>query len=96
MRRVYKYGFPIADRVRLSMPRGAEIVHVAAQGHPAFSPNGEAAFVWALVDPEAITEERRFRLAGTGHDLPDEGLEHVGSFLMQEGLLVFHLFEVTG
>jgi hypothetical protein len=94
-RRVYKYGFAIEDDVTITMPQGAEILHVAAQGPDAC--------VWARVDPDAAPEKRQFRLAGTGHDLPDTvrpdgypALAHVGSFLMAGGALVFHLFEVTG
>lgn len=94
MRRVYKYGIPIGDDIRLMLPKGAQIVHVAAQGVPALG--GEDPWVWALVDPSAQMEERHFRLAGTGHDLPDDGLTHVGSFMLAHGALVFHLFEVTG
>lgn len=93
-RRVYKYGFDITDEITITMPKGAEILHVDAQG--------QGAFVWARVDPDAEPEKRRFRLAGTGHDLPADVrpdgypvLAHVGSFLMADGALVFHLFEVT-
>lgn len=86
MRRVYKFPFGVDDDVTLTMPRDAEIVHVdAQQGVPC---------VWARVDPDADLVDRRFRLAGTGHDLPD-GLTHVGSFQLAGGALVFHLFEVT-
>lgn len=101
MRRVYKYGLRIDDDVVLTLPRGAEILHVDVQARYTVTVEGsptiahEDAFVWALVDPAADTVERQFRLAGTGHDLPDDGLAHVGSFMMAGGGLVFHLFEVT-
>jgi hypothetical protein len=50
--------------------------------------------MWALVNPEASKEKRRFELYGTGHDVPEsDGLIHVGTFQMQDGALVFHLFE---
>lgn len=93
MRRVYKYGIRIEDDIVLTLPRGAEILHVDVQRNPADEP--EDAFVWALVDPSAEQVDRRFRLAGTGHGLPDDDLTHIGSFLMMGGALVFHLFEVT-
>lgn len=95
MRRVYKYVFQIEDEVQLMMPRGAEVLHVDSQ-------SGVTPCIWARVDPEADLEQRRFRLVGTGHDLPDtvrpDGyprLMHVGSFQLAGGALVFHLFEVT-
>lgn len=94
MRRVYKYEFPIQDDLTIYLPIGAEILHVDEQhGIPC---------MWARVDPSAQMEARRFRLAGTGHDLPsglrEDGypvLAHVGSFQMASGALVFHLFAVT-
>lgn len=101
MRRVYKFPFRVEDDVTLTMSRGAEILHVdAQQGVPC---------VWARVDPEADLVPRRFRLAGTGHDLPDDvgpdgypSLVHVGSFQLvvldaelAQLALAFHLFEIT-
>lgn len=101
MRRVYKYELRIEEDIVLTLPRGAEILHVDVQARYSLSVEGkptlapEDAFVWALVDPSADQVDRRFRLAGTGHSMPDDGLTHVGSFLMAGGALVFHLFEVT-
>ena len=52
--------------------------------------------LWALVDPEAPKVQRRFLLVGTGQPLPDEveGFTFVDSFQLQNGALVFHLFDV--
>jgi hypothetical protein len=32
---------------------------------------------------------------GTGHDMPDDPGQYVGTFQMHGGALVFHLFEVN-
>lgn len=87
MRRVYKYALPVQDDIELLMPEGAEILAVQAQA--------DAPFVWALVDPDAGEAElRRFRLAGTGHDIADdEMLVHRGTFQLADGAFVGHLFE---
>lgn len=73
--------------LRAYMPEGATILHVAVQG-------GVPCF-WALVDPEAPTEPRRFRVVGTGHPIDDvDVLTFVGTFLLDVEGLVFHVFEV--
>lgn len=53
--------------------------------------------VWALVNPEEPTERRPFRLAGTGHpiDYEADDLRFVGSFQLDGGTLIFHLFEIV-
>lgn len=86
-RRIYKYEVRMVDRFTISLPAGAELLDVQNQfGTPQ---------LWALVDPSASSSERTFRLAGTGHPIDEsDGLFYVGSFQMQGGALVFHLFEV--
>lgn len=74
------------DEFTVDMPRGGKVLSVAAQR--------DRVQMWALVDPGAAKETRRFRLAGTGHALscPEE-LRFIGTFQMHGGSLVFHLFE---
>ena len=72
------------DEVEVIMPQGAEILHFDAQS--------ESFNLWARVNPDAMPEPRRFRLAGTGHSLPTDGLSHVGTIL--SGPFVWHLFEL--
>jgi hypothetical protein len=71
----------------INMPHGAKLLAVQEQ-------RGEAQ-LWALVDPGAKTYPRSFRVYGTGHDLPDDPGQYVGTFQMKGGALVFHLFEVN-
>ncbi len=94
MKAVYKYGLDIAGSPFIEMPLDAEVLCVQVQGgHP---------MVWALVaivedgDTQYAMMPRQFRLAGTGHplDLPDTAA-YVGTFQLEEGAIVFHLFEVN-
>lgn len=82
---IHKYGVPIVDDCAVVLPKGAVVLSVHTQrGQP---------FMWAEVDPDAPLVERRFCLRGTGH--PFQGSEggFVGTFLLHDGGLVFHLYE---
>lgn len=87
MTTVFKYPVEITDNVFVEMPVGAEILCVQLQrGVPC---------IWAKVDPKVVTSRRRFRWAGTGHPLnPERDHRYVGTVQMEDGALVFHLFEV--
>jgi hypothetical protein len=87
VKRVYKYALPVEDIFTLTLPFGAELLHVDEQhGAPC---------LWALVNPDATSEQRRFRLAGTGHPIEiAKPMRHVGTFFLHGGELVFHLFEI--
>lgn len=88
MRKVYKYDIPMEDEFELELPEGADPVRVARQG--------DVARLWCLVDPDAPSEIRRFRHAGTGHeiDYDPEELEHIGTYFLYRRSLVFHVFEI--
>ena len=85
---VHKYPVPLG-RFVTPLPRGAEFLHVEAQaGIPQ---------MWYLVDlAETDTEQRTFVVLGTGHLLPDgPPLAHRGTFQLDGGTFVGHLFEVV-
>jgi hypothetical protein len=86
---IWKFKITIDDEFEILLPAGSRILDVQAQG-------GTSPCIWALVDPVAAPEPRRFRLAGTGHTLDDpETLAFIGTFQLRGGALVFHLFERT-
>jgi hypothetical protein len=88
MKTIHKYPLLLNYEVALSMPKGAVPLCVQVQY--------KSPCLWALVDDQAGTELRTFRIAGTGHPLNEEQtLVYVGTFQMMEGSLVFHVFEVT-
>jgi hypothetical protein len=71
----------------IKMPAGAEILTVQMQGA---TPK-----IWALVDPTAPLEERRLQVVGTGHPFElREGAEYLGTFQMNGGSFVFHVFDM--
>lgn len=89
MHKVFKYALPIEDCSEVQMPEGAQILKIDAQyNRPC---------IWALVNPDAPNKVRRFRFAGTGHPIsenPDQLFFH-GTFHLEGGALVFHVFEIT-
>ena len=91
MKRIFKYPLPVDDEVVIPMPSGARILTVQAQNN--------LPCVWAVVTPDAEgMEDRRFRVFGTGHPIPEgtDSLEYIGTFQLHNGRLVFHLFERVG
>lgn len=84
--KVFKYDVPLDDEVSINLPEGAQVLTFQAQR--------EQPCIWALVDPSARPRPRRFRIAGTGHDIENaHELRYVGSAQLHGGNLVFHLFE---
>ena len=86
---VFKYKVPFDDHFDLKLPKRAKVLNIDVQ-------HGELV-LWALVNPEhLVTEQRRFRLAGTGHPITEEitQLEYINTFKISEGALIFHLFEI--
>jgi hypothetical protein len=86
---VYEYSVPVGDTVSIWLPDGAKLLHFGVQ-------NG-GFVLWALVDPDRETIERRFRFSGTGHpiDVPADKLSFIGTTITTGGgALAFHLFEI--
>ncbi len=84
-RTIWKYDLSVTDEVELTIPRGAQILTVQTQG--------ELPQLWVLVQPENETEIRRFFTFGTGH--PFTGGLYVGTYQLNNGVLVLHVFETT-
>jgi hypothetical protein len=88
MKSVWKYEID-SMYCALDMPAGAQLLSVREQG--------DNICLWALVDPEASVQKRRFRVLGTGQALPQgESLCFVGMAHLQDAAYVFHVFEVMG
>ncbi len=65
---------------------------VFCTGETITSRPAQAPFIWALVDTDAPEEARVFHVRGTGHPADALG-RYVGTFQIDGGALVFHLFE---
>ncbi len=81
---VYKYVIPLEDFPTIQAPPHLEWLHVAEQG-------GKLC-IWARVDPNRPLVKHKLRVAGTGH--PEVEGFYLGSALMREGALVFHVFHL--
>lgn len=87
MRTIYKYEIPRTGTIcEIELPLGYQIIHAG--------PQGDRIFIWALVDSEARKATEKFRIFGTGWDLPfDETLHFIKTIQLPNGL-VWHLFMV--
>jgi hypothetical protein len=81
---VWKFPLPISDRVTVEMPAGAQVLAVQEWNN--------APCVWALVDPEAPSQNRFFKIVGTGYALPPLAGEYLGTVQTHGGQLVWHVF----
>lgn len=85
MAAIWKYPLSDLTNQKIQMPVGAKILSVQVQH--------STPTIWALVDPSSPTQDRRFRVIGTGWDFDPAGLIHVSTWSF--GGFVWHLFEET-
>lgn len=89
MRQIWKFPFKLQMNFGLTMPQGAETIHVDIDhktGHPC---------IWAIVDPKRLQEKRLFFIVGTGFEfLYGSFRKHIGT--IQDGDYVWHIFEICG
>ena len=56
----------------------------------------EVVYMWAECDDDALTVTRKFRVIGAGAEIPnlpgDVMVPYVGTFLLQAGAMVFHMY----
>jgi len=81
---IFKYALLVTDRQEIEMPVGAKILTCQVQR--------EKPCVWALVDPSAPQEFRTFSTYGTGHPIYQEPGEYVGTYQLESGGFVGHVF----
>ena len=84
---IWKYELITQDTLRVLLPIGAEILALQTQN--------EKPCVWFLVNPDEVkTEVRKFDIVSTGHTIYDaNNKKYIGTYQLQGGLLVFHVFE---
>lgn len=85
---VWKYPVPLAAGVStFQIPDSARFLHCAEQG--------ESICLWFEVrSGETVTQQRSFRIFGTGDASIDDHLTYVGTALLSGGSYVFHVYEV--
>lgn len=71
------------------MPENSKVLSVQTQGG--------VPVMWCLVDTEEEKLLRQFITYGTGHEIKNpENQEFIGTFQIDGGNLIFHLFEIRG
>lgn len=84
--KIFKYTLKIVDEQEVEMPKGAIILDVQEQNMGFLS-------LWAIVDPEAEVEKRKFEVIGTGNEISMKPREYIATAVC--GLYVWHIFEVN-
>lgn len=83
--RIFKYKLEIIDEQSIEFPVGGQILKVDQQ-------NG-GLFIWALVPEHSHTYQMPIKIVGTGHKFDDSvGYFHLGTVVMNDGWLVWHVF----
>ena len=84
--KIWKFSFETQNYIQIVMPAGAQSLTVQTQGN--------TPCLWALVDENNPPVVRIFRIYGTGHAIPGEVGAYVGTYQLDGGALVFHMFEI--
>lgn len=82
---IWKWGLRITDVQAIEMPIGAKLLDVQVQH--------DMPQVWALCDETAPKAMRWFVMHGTGNMIDEVPGPYIGTFQLQNGQFVFHLFE---
>lgn len=86
MQTIWKYPLAIKNQQTLPLPQGSKFMCVQVQNN--------VPCIWALVDDKAQPGTRSVLMFGTGHPAgPAEVDAYIGTFQLQRGALVFHVFE---
>jgi hypothetical protein len=89
MKTIWKFELSPNRIQSVPLPFGAQILTVQTKGD-------DAPLLWALVDPEMPPEERYLGIYLTNTAVPEYPGRYLGTFLLYEGSLEFHLFEMEG
>lgn len=84
MKKVYKYKLNLIETQVIKLPCKREILTVGTQE--------SMPVLWALVDQDAMYEDVKIRMYGTGHNMPpDIHIQYISTIFYHD--LVFHVFE---
>jgi hypothetical protein len=85
MKTIYKYELSVEDNQIIKMPDGAKFLSLQTQN--------ENPCIWMLVDTENKLVDIHFVTYGTGHEIKSGLGEFVGTYQLNNGRLVFHVFK---
>ena len=84
---IWKYPLKVTDEQTLDIPEGAEALAVQVQ-------NGTPC-LWVRVESTAPKTLRRIITHGTGHPVPKTTGRYIGTYQIDGGALVFHVFDAA-
>ena len=85
---IWKFPLQVIDKQVISMPKDAIVLTVQVQG--------SQPCLWARLSPDTPSEKRTFLTYGTGHEIESEPGPYIGTYQLEGGQLVFHVFESRG
>jgi len=95
MEAIYKYQIEINSIITITMPKGAKILTVQSQLIPHDLLNQDQVCIWAIVDTDTDKKEiRMFTCYRTGRKHEKIKGTYIGTFQLNNGEFVGHLFEV--
>jgi hypothetical protein len=89
MKTIWKFELTPNRIQSIPLPFGAQILTVQTKDE-------NAPLLWVLVDPDMPNQERYLGIYTTNTAVPDDPGRYIGTFLIYEGSLEFHLFEMDG
>lgn len=87
-RTIWKYQIPVLEDFNISLPKGAEIIR--------FDNEEGKLWLWAIVNPDSPTEERRLLAFKTCAEMPDKSLKFLGmaAIYIQAELMLYYFEEM--
>ncbi len=85
MKAIWKYELKIDGMQTLSVPSGFQILDVQVQR--------DQPCLWIRVDPASEKVDVKINTYGTGHSVQEITERYIGSYQVNNGDLVFHVFE---
>lgn len=87
MKTIWKFELTPNRIQSLPIPIGGQILTVQNKGE-------NAPLMWVLVDPDMPLQDRYLGIYTTNTAVPDNPGRYIGTFLLFDGTLEFHLFEM--
>ena len=84
METIWKYKLETIAYQEIEMPVEAKILTVQIQN--------ETPYIWVLCDPNIRKQPRLIRIIGTGHEREYIEGTYIGTYQLNDGALVFHVF----
>lgn len=82
---IYKYKLLIEDEQIINLPIKSQILCVQVQrGQPC---------LWVKLNPTEKLAPRVIYTHGTGHEVGEQAYNYIGTYQLNDGMLVFHVFD---